>query len=232
MTGTHGSLRRRARVTAGLAVVVALVAACGGTDGGEADVAGGEDAEGLSGYRRTPAPSVSEVNVPVLPESEPAPLTAAPGHLRIVYFGYTSCPDVCPTTMSDLRRALFDMDEADASRVDVMMVTIDPDRDVPEKLDAYVTTFFDHGESVRITDPVALSEVADVFGARYSVTPVEGAEPEVTHSGDLYAVDDRGDIVLQWPFGITNEDLRKDLEQLLADMDAQNADSDNNRSTT
>ncbi len=220
---------RSARWSATFVALLLVVAACGG-NGSDATGAD-QDGEGFSGYRRTPAPSVAEVGVPVLPHPEPVPLTAAPGHLRIVYFGYTSCPDVCPTTMSDLRRALFDMDDEDAARVDVMMITIDPDRDVPEKLDAYVTTFFDEGESVRIEDDPALAEVAEVFGARYAVTPVEGGEPEVSHSGDLYAVDDRGDIVMQWPFGITNEDLRKDLEQLLADTDA-GTPTQENRSTT
>jgi protein SCO1 len=218
------------RLTSMLAVIVlaGALAGCGGTDAPEDAAPSSED--GLSGYRRTPAPSVADVAVPVLPDGDPASLAAEPGHLRVVYFGYTSCPDVCPTTMSDLRRALFDMDPADAARVDVMMVTIDPDRDVPEKLDAYVTTFIDDGTSVRMTDDAQLADVAEAFGARYEVTPVEGGEPEVSHSGDLYVVDEQGDIVLQWPFGITSEDLRKDLELLLTDPDPQSSPPSPDRS--
>lgn len=171
----------------------------------------------LSGYTRTPTPSVAEVELPLVAGGGVLPAAAEPGALRVVYFGYTTCPDVCPTTMSDLKRALADLPAADRGRVEVVMVTIDPDRDVDEKLDAYVTTFIEGGRSSRITDPEELAAVAEAFGASYEVRTADDGEIEVSHSADLYVVDDAGDIILQWPFGTPSDGLRDDLETLLGE---------------
>ena len=171
----------------------------------------------MTGYTREPTPSVAAVQVPVVGAAEPVAVTADPGNLRVVYFGYTSCPDVCPTTMSDLKRALAKLPAEQADRVGVVMVTVDPDRDVEDKLAAYVATFIADGAASRITDPAQLQSVAEAFGARYSVETLDDGEVEVSHTGDLYVVDDRGDIVLQWPFGTASDDLAADLSAMLAD---------------
>jgi cytochrome oxidase Cu insertion factor (SCO1/SenC/PrrC family) len=97
------------------------------------------------------------------------------------------------------------------------MVTIDPDRDVDEKLAAYVGTFIEDGQASRIADPAALQATADAFGASYAVTTAEDGEVEVSHSADLYVVDDQGEIILQWPFGTRYEDIADDLSALLAE---------------
>ena len=96
------------------------------------------------------------------------------------------------------------------------MVTVDPDRDVPEKLGAYLTTFVPDGDAVRFGDDAGLAAAADAFGAQYEVETNDEGEIEVGHSADLYVVDDRGDIVLQWPFGTSSDDIAADLETLLA----------------
>ena len=169
----------------------------------------------LSGYTREPTPSVAEVEFPLIADAGMLPAAAPEGGLRIVYFGYTSCPDVCPTTMVDLKRALADLPEDERDRVEVLMVTVDPDRDVDEKLDAYVTTFVPDGAAARFADPAGLAAAAEVFGVQYSVETDADGEIEVGHSGDLYAVDDNGDVVLQWPFGTSTADLTSDISSLL-----------------
>jgi len=198
-------------------VMLAAVAGCGGADEATEDTTAAVADDQLSGYTREPTPSAAEVEVPLVNGAGMLPMTAEPGGLRIVYFGYTTCPDVCPTTMSDMKRALAMLPAEDSDRVDVVMVTIDPDRDVDDKLGAYVTTFIEDGAASRITDPAELEAAAGVFGAQYSVETTEDGEIDVSHSGDLYVVDDRGDIVLQWPFGTTYEDLSADIAMLLAD---------------
>lgn len=209
------------RTVRGIVVAVAAVAVAwagaGCADEVEPSAESTVDDGGLSGYTREPTPSVAQVELPLVAGAGMLPAAADPGGLRIVYFGYTTCPDVCPTTMSDLKRALADLPAADRERVGVVMVTIDPDRDVDEKLDAYVTTFIEDGQSSRITDPAALEAVATSFGAQYEVRTADDGEIEVSHSADLYVVDDAGDIILQWPFGTSSDDLRADLETLLAD---------------
>lgn len=211
------SNRSRAVVAAFAAILLATVLSACGEDEPSSSPDTTEESSGLSGYTREPTPSVAEVQLPLVNGAGELPAAADAGGLRVVYFGYTSCPDVCPTTMSDLKRALAQLPEQDAARVQVVMVTIDPDRDVDEKLGAYVGTFIEDGQASRITDPAALQAAADAFGASYEVATAEDGEIEVSHSADLYVVDDQGDIVLQWPFGTSYEDIADDLSTLLAD---------------
>lgn len=190
----------------------------GGADGTSADGSGEANRdEAFSGYTRDPAPSVASVALPLADGSGVAAMPADPGGLRVVYFGYTSCPDVCPTTMSDLRQALRTLPADQRSKVAVDMVTIDPTRDVPQKLTDYVTTFVPTGRGLRTEDDAVLRAAADAFGADYEVRPgTDGAEPEVSHTAELYVVDDAGTILLAWPFGTAKEDLGSDLRRLLA----------------
>lgn len=213
--GRSGASKAVRSVGLALGLVLAVVLAACGEDSSSTTTT---TARELAGYTREPTPSVADVQIPVVGSAEPVAMTADPGQLRVVYFGYTSCPDVCPTTMSDVKRALAQMPAEQASRVGVVMVTVDPDRDVEDKLAAYVATFIADGAASRITDPAELQSVADAFGARYSVETLEDGEIEVSHTGDLYVVDDRGDIVLQWPFGTASDDLAADLAAMLADQ--------------
>lgn len=208
--------RSRALVAALTLVSIGLVAGCG-DDAAQSTTTAAKDDGQLSGYTREPTPSVADVSLPLTGGAGELPAVAEPGGLRVVYFGYTTCPDVCPTTMSDLKRAIAQLPPDEAERVDVVMVTIDPDRDVDEKLDAYVQTFIADGQASRIADPAALESVADAFGASYSVEAAEDGEIEVSHSADLYVVDERGDLILQWPFGTSHDDIAADLSDLLAD---------------
>ncbi len=193
-----------------LASAMVLVA-CGGDN----SVAFDGDSPSLAGIVRQPYPDVSGV---VLPEAaddgRQFATKAESGHLLVVYFGYTACPDVCPTTMSFLRRAVRDLGD-DASMIDVAMITVDPERDVPDRLTAYVENFFADGYALRTEDAAALQAAADAFGADYEVTVDEGGLVEVAHTGFLYAVDPEGHIRVQWPFGTTAETMNEDLAQLI-----------------
>lgn len=168
-----------------------------------------------AGIVRDPAPVVGDASLPDVAAGEAFAFVAPEDEVLVVYFGFTSCPDVCPTTMSDLKRALAQLPEDRRELVEVLMVTVDPDRDDAEKLTAYVTTFVPDGAASRFEDPAGLEAAADAFGVQYSVETNEEGEVEVGHSADLYAVDDRGDVVLQWPFGVTEDDLASDISTLL-----------------
>ncbi|MEO1060948.1 MAG: SCO family protein [Actinomycetota bacterium] len=194
----------RRRVAALAVVLVVALAACG-DDGGPTE---------LTGFERSPAPSVAELALPEVGADDDFDFRADDGELLVVYFGYTFCPDVCPTTLSDLRRALEDLGD-DADRVSVAMATIDPGRDTPEVISGYLTSFIDDGHPLRTEDDARLRAVTDVFGADYAVEALADGDVEVAHTGSLYAVDDRGELVVTWPFGITVEDLGNDLGLLL-----------------
>ena len=169
----------------------------------------------LAGYRRQPAPMVGDLTLPELTNGgENFRLRAEPGQLLVVYFGYTNCPDFCPTTLSDLRLATRRMDEDDAARIDVAMVTVDPDRDIAV-LPRYITSFFDDGHALGTDDSDLLARAAAPFGAAYDVSTNEDGVIEVAHSTSLYVVDDSGHLVLTWQFGVPIDDLADDLTQLL-----------------
>lgn len=196
----------RTRVVTMLALVIGLTAtACGSPEPAE-----------LSGFVRSPLPVVAGVSLPDAGRGgEPLTMAAADDEVLVVYFGYTSCPDVCPTTMADLRSALGKLDPADARRVDVAMATIDPGRDTDEVITAYVHAFFPEGHGLRTTDDEALRAAADAFGASYTVTTNGAGAVEVSHTGHLYAVDDEGRIQVTWPFGTKSDELAADLRILL-----------------
>lgn len=168
----------------------------------------------LTGFERTPAPSVAELSLPEAGTDTELVFRAEDDGLLVVYFGYTFCPDVCPTTLSDLRRALGDLGD-DADRVQVAMATIDPARDTDDVIGGYLSSFVDDGHPLRTEDDAQLRAVTDVFGADYAVEVADDGEIQVAHTGSLYAVDDQGTLVVTWPFGVTVDDLRDDLELLL-----------------
>ena len=179
---------------------------------------GGGDRE-LVGLTRDPAPVVDALDVPdVSREGETFRFVAPDDGLLVVFFGYTNCPDVCPTTLADLRRALDDVadddgDEADS--IETVMVTVDPDRDRDVVTD-YVQGFVPGAHAVALDDDSELRRLAESFGVTYQVTERSNGNIDVVHSDTtLFAVDDTGTLVLTWPFGTKPGDLAGDLRQLL-----------------
>jgi cytochrome oxidase Cu insertion factor (SCO1/SenC/PrrC family)/cytochrome c553 len=172
---------------------------------------------GLSGVVRDPAPIVNTTSLPSLsdPGSEVA-FEAAPGALQVVYFGYTNCPDVCPTTMADLTVALRKLDPAEAERIETVMVTIDPGRDLPLLAD-YVRSFVPDAVAAGTDDEAVLAAAAEPFGVSYDVRTLDDGTIEVDHSPFLYVVDGQGQLLLSWPFGVSSDDIAADLRQLLAE---------------
>jgi len=194
--------------TPALVAAVAILAACGG-----------DDVATLSGYQLEPAPDVASI---VLPDASQDGLDfemrAEDGHLLLVYFGYMSCPDVCPTSLNEVRKALGRLGD-DAERVDLAMVTVDPARDTGENLTLYVQGFVEGAHALRTDDPEVLDEAAVAFGASYSVEENDEGEIEVGHSASIYAVDPDGTVVLTWPYGLEADAIATDLRILLGDLD-------------
>ncbi len=171
----------------------------------------------LSGAVRTPPLVVASVTLPDAGnDAAPLKLQAPPDQLLLVYFGYTSCPDVCPTTMSDISVALDGLPDAEASKVTVAMVTVDPERDTPEILTGYLAHFFDHGIALRTTDATELAAAAAAFGVKFEVaTHSPGTAYNVAHTAVTYVVDDTGTVVVEWPFGLDTDGMTSDLSILL-----------------
>lgn len=169
----------------------------------------------LAGMVREPVPDVSHVTLPDAANGGQEFTTKAePEEILVVYFGYTYCPDICPTTLSDLRQAVAELGSG-ADRIDVAMVTVDPMRDTSERLTQYVQSFFDDAHALRTEDWDLLAEAATPFGASYEIRKNQAGDIEVSHSAFLYAIDPTGHIQVQWPFGMASEDITKDLRKLL-----------------
>lgn len=138
----------------------------------------------------------------------------------LVFFGYTFCPDVCPTTLADLRLALAELTPQERRLVEVAMVTVDPERDTAKVLNQYVGHFFpgDSFAAFRTDDPGRLAQVEDQFKAAHELgKPKADGSYEVAHTAQVYAVDDRGVVRLEWPFGSGSEAIAADIRLLLED---------------
>ena len=137
------------------------------------------------------------------------------GKVAVVFFGYTQCPDVCLTTMSELveiRKALG----ADGARVQALFVTVDPERDTPEVLQAYMTAFDPSFLALRPDSPEQLAALAKDFKVYYK--KVEGRTPTsytMDHSAGSYVFDTKGKLRLFTRYGTGAAALAGDLRQLL-----------------
>ena len=149
----------------------------------------------------------------------PLVLRADPGELLVVYFGYTSCPDLCPTTLADLRAARRQLGDERAARVDLAMITVDPERDRPAVLTGYLGGFAERFHAVRLDDPVELARTQDAFLAASQVTVTQDGTVEVAHTTVTYVVDDRGVVVVEWPFAAGADTMAHDLAVLFDRLD-------------
>lgn len=181
-----------------------------------ADAPGDPGDRELAGIVREPAPVVDATTVPSLtdPGTDLA-FRAEPGGFQSVYFGYTNCPDVCPTTMADWAVTMRRLPEDLAAQVSTVMVTVDPDRD-NDILPGYVQSFVADAEAAGTTDADRLAAAAEPFGVSYDVSTNDEGDIEVSHSGFLYLVDDQGRLVVTWPFGTSSSEMAADVEQLFA----------------
>jgi protein SCO1/2 len=121
------------------------------------------------------------------------PVTAADfrGKVTLLYFGYTLCPDFCPTTLTNLAAALKQLG-TQSDQVRVLFVTVDPNRDSLPVLKQYAALFAPQIVGLRGT-PDALASLARRYRVAYSVTPAHDGHPyEVTHSAIVYVFDQDG----------------------------------------
>ncbi len=195
-------------------VIAAALAGCGGDD----------DTTTLNGFTRTPPARVAAVGLPdVAPGAGGRTMAfrAGRGGLLLAYFGYTYCPDICPTTLADVRRALERLPASERRRVAVAMTTVDPARDTRRVLNGYLSHFLPSWHALRTTDPAALRRAEEAFGVRHEIGPKDArGQYDVSHTAVLYAVDDRGVVRVEWPFGTESDAIASDLRALLAEQRA------------
>lgn len=141
-------------------------------------------------------------------------MKAKPGGLLVVYFGYTNCPDLCPTTLALVRAARREIGDK-ADKIDLAMVTVDPDRDTPDVLNGYLASFTDQFHALHPATPDELTTAEAVFLASSTITTDAAGKIEVGHSATTYVVDENGFVVLEWPFGVDKDTMVNDFRILL-----------------
>jgi protein SCO1/2 len=147
-------------------------------------------------------------------DGQPFRLSAEKGKLVFLFFGYTSCPDVCPTTMADLRQVRQAVG-TNADQFDVVFITVDPDRDTPEKIQKYASAF-DPG-FVGLSGSIdELQPVWTAYGVYRKIeASTSSADYSVTHSSLLYLIDQEGKLRLSYSFGISPDDIAHDVNLLV-----------------
>ncbi len=144
----------------------------------------------------------------------PFTLSSTNGKVALVYFGYTSCPDVCPLTLSDLGAVYRDLGDA-AKDVQVVFVTVDPERDTQQILKKYVAAFDPSFIGLHGTVDETKA-VGDLFGAKFKKAPLSNSALgyAMDHSAFIYVIDRQGRLRETFPFGAAREDILHDLQIL------------------
>lgn len=201
---------RRLRLSMG------LILACGTVF--VATSCGNNNSQELFGYVPPGSKNVGKAFISEAETNVPFYFTAQPGELLIAYFGYTHCPDVCPTTLVDIKNAKKKVG-ALADQVDLAMATVDPERDTKDVLPRYLASLSDKFHALIPATFDELRQAEEVFQTTSSVTK-SGDAVEVVHSGTAYVIDERGDVLVEWPFGLDANSMAHDLTQLLNKKEA------------
>jgi len=148
-------------------------------------------------------------------DGQPATLMDFAGKYTVLYFGYTYCPDFCPTTLTDYRLVMRELGD-DAANVNFLFISVDPKRDTPELLNKYVSRF--DPRIVGLTGDVdTLRQVADEFGAFFqSADTGESPYYMVDHTATKFLLSPDSQWVAQYAYGTPVDAIVEDLKQRLA----------------
>jgi protein SCO1 len=153
-----------------------------------------------------------EINL-VDPTGKPRSLADFRGKAVVVIFGYTNCPDVCPTSLAAAAEAMRQLGD-EAAQVQVLFVTVDPKRDTREVLAQYVTAF--DPRFIGLTgDPAAVDKVAKDFRMYVVAHEPRGGNYAVDHSGQIFALDRAGKPRLMFAPNVAPAAMASDLRILL-----------------
>jgi protein SCO1 len=136
--------------------------------------------------------------------------------LTLVFFGYTHCPDECPTTMATLASAMLQLDDADRANVQVVFVTTDPARDTGPVIRDWLDHF--DRDFVGLTGPLpTLKQVAEQVGVPVTKgRRLSSGGYDVTHGTQVLGMDGKNQIPVVWTLGTTAPEFAHDIHQLLS----------------
>ncbi len=138
------------------------------------------------------------------------------GKVVLIFFGYTSCPKACPTTLANIGAAFKELEKDELDKVQGIFISFDPENDTVEKLKKFTAHF--HPKIIGATaEPDVIKEIAKRYGIVYMKTHEKGRKLgyEFTHSVNLYLVGPEGDLRELLPGTITPEDLARAIRTFL-----------------
>jgi|UniRef100_UPI0040486AB7 protein SCO1 len=137
------------------------------------------------------------------------------GQLVVMFYGYTQCPDVCPTTMTEMQ-GVMELLGKDASRVQVMFVTVDPERDTQELLSQYVPAFDKRFLGLRPQSTEELEKITKDFKVFYKKVPGNSLTSyTIDHTSGSYVFDTKGQLRLFLKHQQGPNPIAEDLKKLL-----------------
>ncbi|WP_457645975.1 SCO family protein [Profundibacter sp.] len=138
------------------------------------------------------------------------------GKFMLIYFGYMSCPDVCPTTLATLADAMEQLGDLNEDLA-VLFVTVDPDRDSAKDLHDYVQ-FFDK-RIIALRGPKAYTDhMVKAYNAKYQFyypDPEDKSEYSVDHTASVAFVGPYGNLIKRFPHGMSADDIAKDIRETM-----------------
>ena len=137
------------------------------------------------------------------------------GNVVLLFFGYTSCPDVCPTTLADMKLAIAALKPAESEQIKVVFITVDPERDTPQRAQEYVDHFSTSfiGLSGEVS---ALEKIWSDYGIFREVVQSESTTGNlVNHTARILLIDRNGNLRVSFPYDAPVEDIIHDLKLVI-----------------
>lgn len=209
---------------AGMAV---LATGCGGSTGADSPLTVVGSSSSAHGYQGVVLDEPLRPPQVTLTDTAGKPVELAsltpPSGVQLIFFGYTNCPDVCPTTLADVASALRRMPKADASKVKFAFVTTDPDRDTAPVLRRYLDRYDPRFVGLR-ADSTTVGRAADALGVALTGKEDTGnGGYAVGHGTQVMALTPDGQIHLLWLAGTTVRQYVDDLTRLTTQQTAWSA---------
>lgn len=150
-------------------------------------------------------------------DGEPFTLANEEGTVSLIYFGYTTCPDLCPTTLNDFAIVKDDLGEG-ADEVDFIMVTFDPERDTQERMKEYLN-FFDPDFIGLRGDEAQTQQFLQDYGVTIKRVeyPNSSTGYLIDHTALIYVIDKEGRLRLTYPYGTDPLMIAEDVQHLIAE---------------
>lgn len=200
-----------------LVVVAALAAACGSASG---QSSGLPNPMGLQGALRSPPLAKPDFTLTDTSDQPFNLQTGTAGDVTLLYFGYTNCPDVCPTTMADIALGLLKVSATVRSHVKVVFVTTDPNRDTPTVIRKWLNAFNPSFIGLTGTTAEIAAAEASVGLPPATVVPLGNGNYSVDHAAFVLAFTADNQAHVEYPSGFTDNTWAHDLPRLVKGIPA------------